>query len=223
MISHKRSRIALIAVPLLLIALVALSARILTTQGSPAVATVNGERITRNELEDRYTLLQAIQPEYFGLELSGKDHDEVERAILDVMIDERLVEQESARLGLEIDEQLVADMIELQITAMSEESPLDSRAVSAMLTGDSNTALVRARLINHLLANSLVDESALTEQEIRSHYERNRIDGQNGTGLFAGSYGEERGRAVSSLLEVRRDQAAQRFLSKLRMQADISY
>ena len=146
--------------------------------GSNAVAVVNGENITRQELDERLTLVKA-NFEAQGIDFTGEQGKEflvlLENHTLEQMIDEVLLMQEAKNLGLEPSDKEVED--EIKGFRESFDSEGDYRRFLA--ANDLSEPKVKDLVHQQLVVASLVkhiskDVRDIEEGEVRAYYDENQ-------------------------------------------------
>jgi peptidyl-prolyl cis-trans isomerase SurA len=126
------------------------------------VAQVNRNVITLSELEARLATLSPAQ----RAALSGAG--DVERQVLEFMIDEELVNQSAQKIGLAVSEAEVDDAIK---SLMEERKLNDSQLRQALAASGTNLPAFRAQLRAEILKNKVLSYSVMnrivvTEQEV---------------------------------------------------------
>lgn len=135
----------------LLIAIVGLTAGCAQTK-SETIATVNGEKITREELADRL------------IKQSGKE-------VLDQMITEKLIAQEAKKKGISITEAEINKKIEEVKKQFPDEKTFQSQLKANNLTLENLKEQIKLQLI---IEKVLKGKVKVTEKEIKSYYDENK-------------------------------------------------
>lgn len=133
------------------LAIVTISAGCAQTK-SETVATVNGEKITRDELADRL------------IKQSGKE-------VLDQMITEKLINQEAKKKGINITEAEINKKIEEVKKQFPDEKTFQSQLAANNLTLDNLKEQIKLQLI---IEKALKGKVKVTDKEIKSYYEENK-------------------------------------------------
>src|SRR5437763_9505713 len=81
--------------------------------GGDTVAKVNGSDISRREFDDQLRMQQESLRRMFGgqVDAAAFDNPETRRAVLDQMVNERLVATETAKRNLTIDDKRLSELI----------------------------------------------------------------------------------------------------------------
>jgi len=141
------------------------------------VAVVNGEAITRYELQQemRNSPAQSAMGA-MGLQ-TGKNGDR-ERKVLRSMINERLFVQEANRLGISLSDEVVRSRLERirQENGLSREE-LENYLQERGRDLDQFKETIRRKIkINRLLSSMVRQKVVLTEEEVRSYFEEHKDD-----------------------------------------------
>ena len=140
---------------------------------SRVVAVVNGDMITSRELD------RAVQPEFIGQQIDPKKSPEmadmVRKAVLERMIEEKIMLQQAAKDGIKISDEQIDQAFEALVT----ESGLSREAFLAkmkkegftekMLRDQANAHLARQRVMNR----NVVKKVVVTEEEVNEYYRKN--------------------------------------------------
>jgi peptidyl-prolyl cis-trans isomerase SurA len=140
---------------------------------SRVVAVVNGDMITSRELD------RAVQPEFIGQQIDPKKSPEmadmVRKAVLERMIEEKIILQQAAKDGIKISDEQIDKAFEALVT----ESGLSREAFLAkmkkegftekMLRDQAHAHIARQRVMNR----NVVKKVVVTEEEINEYYRKN--------------------------------------------------
>lgn len=162
-------RILFVAV--LLVALVAG----LTACGSNEVAArVNGEEISRAELDEQVELLRAQSPQMFEGEEGESRILDFRRRLLESMIDNLLVKQAAEERGVAVgDDEIDAQIDDLRAGFPSEEE-FESALADANLTLSDLRDQIREQLTTQRLMEELAGDDGVTDAEVEEYYEDNK-------------------------------------------------
>jgi len=131
------------------------------------LATVNGQPITRGELQDRATILDLFDEQ--GKDLAG---------LLEDMITERLLVQQSDAMGVSVsDAELAAEMerffASLDYRYQSRELALNQLQIAG-LTNDAIADFLLVYLVAQAVIAAVKDRVVLTVEELQSFYDEHR-------------------------------------------------
>jgi len=140
---------------------------------SRIVAVVNGDMITSRELD------RAVKPEFIGQQIDPAKKPEmaamVRKAVLDRMINEKLLYQQAEKDGITVTD----EQVEKAFEAIVAESGLSREAFLAkvkkegmsekMLRDQARTHIVSQQVMNR----NVVKKVVVTEEEINEYYRRN--------------------------------------------------
>lgn len=140
---------------------------------SRIVAVVNGDMITSRELE------QACAPEFFGQKIDpAKDPakaGDVRKAVLDRMINEKILLQEAEKEQINITEEELDNAMEQAV----KESSLDRATFLKQLAREGITEKMfrqnlRSQLVSQrLMSRNVISRVVVTEDEINDYYRQN--------------------------------------------------
>lgn len=142
-------------------------------RGTAVAATVNGEVIYADQLKREIT---AIARQY-GIDLNSEQgkaqQAEIERVVLDQMIEQRLILQEARRRNALAGE----PQVDAAIEDIKKNFPSEAEFELALAQRGLTMADLRERLRTNLTVQNLqaqVSKAAVSEDEIRKHYQQNR-------------------------------------------------
>ncbi len=152
---------------------------------------VNGAIITKTELEERQVQLLRRQREQGNLDQSTTDANLEEllsqatpQLIVDA-IDELLIVQHGRELGIEMDDERFADIVEnvkTQNNIESDEQFAEVLAAESMTMEDLKRAMERQFIVSNVQRIEVTNKVAMTDTEAREYYNANpdefRIPGQ---------------------------------------------
>jgi len=209
--AHERRII--IAISVILLAALALSVLLngrLNPFAPDRAALVNGEAITIAQLDARYRLLLSEEPGLTPEEGDQAAIDELRDSILDQMIDEVLVAQESAREGITVDKAEIDTRFDEMITAGMYPG-IDANTPGA----DDLLAAIRHQITvalqSRALLKKLVPDESVTDADVTAWLTNQEVEADSSTTQW--------GR--QSLLDQRRTDAWFALLDRLREEAEI--
>ena len=140
---------------------------------SRIVAVVNGDMITSRELE------RAVKPEFIGQQIDPQKKPELAKmvrdAVLDRMINEKILMQQAEKDGIKIAD----DEIDGTIESLIKESQLSREDFFKQMAKDGVTEKQlrdRARLqmlTQRVMSRNVVNKVVVTEEEINEYYRKN--------------------------------------------------
>ena len=140
---------------------------------SRVVAVVNGDMITSRELD------RAVQPEFIGQQIDPKKSPEmadmVRKAVLERMIEEKIILQQAAKDGIKISDEQIDKAFEALVTesGFSREAFLAKMKkegfTEKMLRDQAEVTIARQRVMNR----NVVKKVVVTEEEINEYYRKN--------------------------------------------------
>ena len=129
---------------------------IVSGPGSRAVAVVNNERIGFEEFQNAYQLFLTRWDRFFGNDPEKKL--QFREIILDMMIDEKLMDQEARRRGIEVSD-----------------GELEKVAFLANTTPQEWRRLIKRNMVHDkLLAADVIGKISVSRREMTAYYERHK-------------------------------------------------
>ncbi|MDY0087145.1 MAG: peptidylprolyl isomerase [Coriobacteriia bacterium] len=172
--------------PLFALALVAALLVGVAGCGSKDVAAiVNGEEISKADLEAQVNRLMEQSPEMFKGDDGESRLVEFKRQLLDNMINNVLIRQAAAERGIEVtDEEITAQVDDLK-AGFPTEDDFDKALSDANLTLDDLKQQLRDQLATQRLMEELVGDDEVTDEEIAKYYEENKTEFEEQTATRA--------------------------------------
>ncbi|MCW2277027.1 peptidyl-prolyl cis-trans isomerase [Heliophilum fasciatum] len=141
---------------------------------SQAVATVNGDTITRAELDkrlDRYKNDIAAQAE--NEDTRKQQMAMLEQQELDRMIDETLLEQEAKKRNVQITEQQVEEELAKTKQSFASDTDYQEALKQSQMTEADVKEMTRMRLMAFAVYEQVTADVAVTDNEIAAYYQAN--------------------------------------------------
>lgn len=141
------------------------------------VARVNGEAISKGDLEEAVTQLQTRA----GQPIPTDRRDTIVRAILDQLIAFRLLRQETTSRNVAVpDEEIEARIAEIKSQFKSEEAFAQVLAEEKLTVDGLRTNLREGMLIDRMIATEVDARAAVTPQQVEAFYTGNPGEFQRG-------------------------------------------
>lgn len=139
----------------------------------PLAARVNGQPILLDTYEKQVTqMVQALQAQ--GIDLSSEDGQEtltqVRRQILEALIDQKIIEQQAAELGLSISEETVEAEAQGSIAEGQGEVQFAEWLAANNLTYEEFKETLRSQLIANQLFETITGDVPETAEQIHLHH-----------------------------------------------------
>lgn len=140
------------------------------------VASVNGEEIEKKELEEYLNLIYLYWPDYQAVFKEGEQEDALKQEILQFLIENRVLDQEVKRIGLEINNDEIQKNCresreELIKNVYSSEEEFTSRMRELGLKESALEIIFRDAHLRDLLYKHVGEE--VTEEDARKYVEEN--------------------------------------------------
>ncbi|MFX0538920.1 SurA N-terminal domain-containing protein [Ornithinimicrobium sp. Y1847] len=198
------------------------------------VAEVDGESIDRESFLTAYAEQQAVAEQQAQMGGAAVDEEELKQAVLDLLIDGELLQQEGERLGLEATD----EEIDAELTSIAEENGISSTEELLALLEEQGIDEEQAReeIARIVLVDKVLEErggvESPSEQELRDYYEE--MTGQSADDAAATSEAGEGGEAAmpsfeelrepleDQLVQEKQTAALDELLTELREQAEVT-
>jgi len=148
----------------------------LTNPKKEIVATVNGEEVERAELEEFLNLIYLYWPDYQEAFSEGEQADAFEQEILWLLIENKVLNQEAKKIGLEVDEEEIKkdaqkSRDELINSIYNSEDEFTSRMRELGLKESALQIIFRDAHLRNLLYEHVGKD--VTEEDARKYVEEN--------------------------------------------------
>ena len=145
---------------------------IVSGPSSRVVAVVNNERIGFEEFQNAYQLFLTRWDRFFGNDPEKKQ--QFREIILDMMIDEKLMDQEARRRGIEVSDAELEEKIR-HLFAPQDGAELEKVASLANTTpGEWRRRIKRNMIHDKLLAADVIARISVSRREMTAYYERHK-------------------------------------------------
>lgn len=139
-----------------------------------AIAVVNNEPITVEEFLNEHLLFFTSWDRFIRNDKDKKK--DIKKIILDNMIDQKLLDQEARRRGIEVSQAKLEQELRQLVVPYGDEE-LMRTVESAIFSMDTWRSTLRRRLIHkELVRREVIAKIQLSQRELRAYYERNRKD-----------------------------------------------
>jgi len=207
-------------------------------QGNQVVATVNGEEISSQQLAQQANVNQILQQvsqvdqqlaQLLASSEAGKTVlEELQKAKLDSLIDNVLLEQAAAESDITLTQEEKNEIYEQQKSAILQQNQMDEEQFLSILEqrGYENEEAYKEEFSNNpqIKINKLIEEEVLadievSEEELKSAYEENK-EAFEQSGQDA-SFEKLKPQLEQMLKQQQQSQAINKYLDKLREDAEI--
>lgn len=203
-----------------------------------AVAEVNGEEITQEELNQQANVNQLLQQlsqvdQQLVQILANSDAgsnvlEEYQKEQLDSIIDNVLLKQQAEEKGISLSDEEKEEIYQKQKAAILEQNQMDEEQFASALEkqGFENEEAYKQQFLNNpqLKVNKLIEEEVaadleVSEDELKEAYEENKDAFAQGEGDV--SFEELKPQLKQMLKQQKRSQKVNEYLSNLREDAEI--
>lgn len=137
-------------------------------------AKVNGEKILLADVDKQVEQIKQQYPQMFqGPDGEGRLIDYKQR-ILDNLINQKLVEQAAKERRIEVSDEEVEKQLKALRGGFKDEEQFQAALKSANMTLDGLKKQIREQLLTTKIIESLAKDIKVTEDEMRSYYEKNK-------------------------------------------------
>ena len=184
------------------------------------IAIVNGQKIVRERFDFRYALV-ARSAQTQGIDLGDEtQRAEIEKRLVDELVNTELLLQQSAEAGVTVDETAVENQYQQIISQFGSEEAFVSELASSHIDLTEVKQDIREQLtIQAFLGQNISDEDiSVTEEEITAFYD-NLADMQNNEDLP--KLDDIRPQIEEQLAQQKTNQLVDGLINSLRAQAEI--
>lgn len=168
----------MIKIKILVMALLILSIAVLGGCGGNVVATVNGEKITSQQLDQRMAMVK----QYFtqqGLTLEGKEGEEMLNTLkaetLEQMVKQNLIIQEAKRLGLKVEAKDIEKELKTFKDSFTGEADYKKFLAANGISEPKLRDLVELDLITVLVQKKITEDvKPVSAEEAKKYYDENK-------------------------------------------------
>jgi len=137
-------------------------------------ATVNGDKISIDELNTQVEQLKKQYPQMFeGADGEGRLLDFKQR-LLDNLINQKLIEQAAADKDIKVTDADVKKQIDQLKAGFKDDAQFQSALKSAGMTADTLETQIKEQLLTQKLIESLDKDQKVSEADVKSYYEKNK-------------------------------------------------
>lgn len=148
-----------------------LTSAVACSSSNEIVARVNGEEITRTELE---TQVDRLKDQYPGM-FDGAEGEErlldFKRSLLASMVDAILMRQAAEDRGIVVPDEEIEEQIDSYRVGIED---FDAALAEANMTVDDLREQVREQLVAQRLIEELAGDAEVTESDIETYYDKNK-------------------------------------------------
>lgn len=140
------------------------------TAKSPIIAMVNGDSVTLEELNGA---LKSLSPEE-GVQIRSQEAENLREELLNQLIDKKLLLQEAKQSGIQVSPEEMTSVIE-QMKGDYTDEEFNRLLKSSGLTPERWKQEVKeGLLIDKLIDTAIANRLNISEEEIKSYYQKNR-------------------------------------------------
>ncbi|GAW91665.1 peptidylprolyl isomerase [Calderihabitans maritimus] len=146
---------------------------------SNVVATVNGEQITRDELDERVEKLKGMSG-HQGASLEGEAGEKfiaaLEKQALDQLIQELLIFQEAKKQGINIETSQIDEHLAKIKSQFPSEEMFQQLLAQQNLTEEDLRHYILFQLTEDALYKAVTGDVSVSEEEVKDYFEKNKED-----------------------------------------------
>jgi parvulin-like peptidyl-prolyl isomerase len=140
---------------------------------SEVLATVNGEKITRGEVQLRIDQAISMNPKGFD-KMEEKQRNAMLRNTLDRIIENKIVLQEAAKQGIEVSDEDVDRSFQNLRRQFSSDKELEEALKKAKTSIQMNKQDSRDYMMTRRLENKMAKQIVISENDIENYWEQSR-------------------------------------------------
>jgi parvulin-like peptidyl-prolyl isomerase len=140
---------------------------------SEVLATVNGEKITRGEVQIRTDQMISMNPKAYE-KMNEKQKEGMLSATLSRMIENKIVLQEAAKEGIQVSDEEVNRSLESLRRQYPTDKELAEVFKKAHTTIEMNRNDNRNYILTRKLENKMIQQIQISENDIENYWEQNR-------------------------------------------------
>lgn len=137
-------------------------------------AIVNGEKILMNEVDKQLDRIAAQHKTAEQKKAFVKQKKQIQKQILDILIDQTLYKQEAEKMGIKVTDQEVENEVNRTKKRFPSEAEFAKALKDAQMTLDDLREFTRNRLIAERVNKKVVGKVTVTDQEAKDYYEKNK-------------------------------------------------
>lgn len=142
------------------------------------VAIVNGEEISQQELNDKFEQVKMFYQQQ-GMELEGENEVQIQKEVLDQLVNTKLISQAAAEEGFSTSQ----DEVQAQIEQIKEQYGNDEELNAVLEQNNLNLASLEKEIKNELTINkyleSNIEAPSVSQDEIKEKYEQYKQQTEN--------------------------------------------
>lgn len=148
--------------------------KIEAARGLKKAAIVNGDPIYMREVEKQLERISAQHKTAEQKKAFAQQKSQIQKQILDILIDEKLYEQQAAKLGVKVTEQEVENEVNRTKKLFPSEAEFAQALKDAQMTLDDLCEFTNNRLLQERVNNKVVGKITVTEKKMQDYYEKNK-------------------------------------------------
>ena len=155
-------------------ALVLVIAVLLTGCGDATVATVNGQAITKSQLDREVKFRYGSQ----AGDPSSSQYKQLETQMLDTLITQQIINAEAQKQGINVSDDEINKAVDQQKQAAGGDDKLKSKMSNAGVSDDQLRGMMKDDIyFQKLLANVTKNAANVTDQQAQDYYNQHKSDG----------------------------------------------
>lgn len=137
-------------------------------------AIVNEDKIYMSEVDKQLDRIAAQHTTAEQKKAFVKQKKQIQKQILDILIDQTLYEQQAEKMGIKVTDQEVENEVNRTKKRFPSEAEFAKALKDAQMTLDDLRDFTRNRLISERVNKKVVGKVTVTEQEAKDYYEKNK-------------------------------------------------
>lgn len=145
-----------------------------TGRGLNEAAIVNGDPIYMSEVDKQLEWISAQHKTAEQKKAFAQQKRQIQKQILNILIDQKLYEQQAEKLGVKVTNQEVENEVNRTKKLFSSEAEFAKALKDAQMTLDDLREFTKNRLLQERVNNKVVGKITVTDQEMQDYYEKNK-------------------------------------------------
>lgn len=137
-------------------------------------AIVNGDPIYMSEVDKQLERISAQHKTAEQKKAFTQQKAQIQKQILDILVDQKLYEQQAEKLGVKVTDQEVENEVNRTKKRFPSEAEFAKALKDAQMTLDDLREFTKNRLLQERVNNKVVGKITVTDAEMQDYYEKNK-------------------------------------------------
>jgi len=150
------------------------------SSGGKAVATVDGEKITQEELDARVSQMSSQLKAAYGVDLEQEEYQdllpEIQNQALESLIADKLLQKTATDNGLKVEDDKVQAEIDLAAEQLGGKDKLEEYLKEQNITLEELREMIRLSMLQEQLFEQVTAEITASEEEVENYFTEHQAD-----------------------------------------------